>query len=188
MSEAGIKLSKSKITQTIDLNDVIGSDISSDEVLVNRIGQAIIDYMENRVSDGRGLDNVKLKSPYSDSYADSLNFKAAGKTKNNVNMKLSGDMLGSIDLLKVDGSKLTIGIEDPDQAIKAYGHQTGFEGHPFLKGPKRPFFGVSTEELKKKVLTDFKKEIEAKKVTSFETQSKMINLIRGIKTLGDLLK
>jgi phage gpG-like protein len=188
MSEPGIKLSKSKVTQTIDLNKIVGSDISADELLVNRIGQAIIDYMDERVDDGKGLGEVKLKSPYSDSYAESLDFKAAGKSKSDVNMKLSGDMMGSIDLLKVDGSKLTIGIDDPDQAIKAYGHQTGFEGHPHIKGPKRPFFGVTPDEIKKKILPEFKDEIKAKRVTSAEEQNRLINFIRGIRTLGDLLK
>lgn len=182
MSEPGIVVTKSKLTQTIDLNDVVGSDISSDEVLVNRIGQAIIDFMDDRSLDGKGFNGQKLKAPYSDSYADSLNFKASGKSKNDVNMRLSGDMMGSIDLLKVDGSKLVIGIDDPDQAIKAFNHQTGDTV------PKRPFFGVSSEELKKKILPEFKKEIEAKKVTSFESQTSLINFIRGIKTLGDLLK
>ena len=187
MSEPGIKLTKSKISQTIDLNEIVGSDISNDELLVSRIGQAIIDYMDNRVEDGKGLGEVKLKSPYSQSYSESLDFKAAGKSKNQVNMRLSGDMLGSIDLLESKGSKVTIGINDPDQAIKAYGHQTGFEGHPYLKGPKRPFFGVTSEEIKKKILPEFKKEIEAKRVTSAEEQTRLINFIRGIKTLGDLL-
>ena len=188
MSEPGIKLSKSKVTQTIDLNKIVGSDISSDELLVSRIGQAIIDYMDTRVEDGKGLGEVKLKSPYSDSYSESLDFKAAGKSKNQVNMRLSGDMMGSIDLLATDGSKLTIGIDNPDQAIKAYGHQTGFEGHPFIKGPKRPFFGVTPDEIKKKILPEFKDEIKAKRVTSAEEQTRLINFIRGIKTLGDLLK
>lgn len=182
MSEPGIVVKKSKITQTIDLNDIVGSDISGDEVLVSKIGQAIIDFMDVRSMDGKGFNGQKLKAPYSDAYSESLNFKAAGKSKNQVNMRLSGDMMGSIDLLKVDGSKLVIGIDDPNQAIKAFNHQTGDTV------PKRPFFGVSADELKNKILPEFKKEIEAKKVTSAEKVNKMISFIRGIKTLGDLFE
>ena len=181
MAEPGIKLSQSKVTQTIDLNEVVGSDISSDEVLVTKIGQAIIDYMEERVDDGLGLGRVKLKSPYSKSYSESLDFIAAGKSRNDVNMKLSGDMMGSIDLIKTDGSVITIGIDDPDQAPKAFNHQTGDTV------PKRPFFGVTKKELKDYVLKEFKDEIAAKKVTSAEETNRLINFIRGIRTLGDLL-
>lgn len=182
MSRKGFELTQEIVSQTIDLNDVVGSDISEDEVLVNRIGQAIIDFMDERSMQGKGYNGQNLKAPYSDAYADSLNFKAAGKSKNQVTMRLSGDMMASIDILKVDGSKLVIGIDDPDQAPKAYNHQTGDTV------PKREFFGVSTEELKKKILPEFKKEIQAKKVTSAEELNKMVSFIRGIKTLGDLLK
>jgi hypothetical protein len=190
LAEPGIKLSQSKVTQTIDLNEVVGSDISADEVLVTKIGQAIIDYMEERVEDGLGLNRVKLKSPYSKSYSESLDFVAAGKSRNDVNMKLSGDMMGSIDLIKTDGSVITIGIDDEAQAVKAYGHQTGFKGHPTLDSPKnkRPFFGVTNKELKDYVLKEFKDEIAAKKVTSAEETNRLINFIRGIRTLGDLLE
>lgn len=190
MSEPGIKLSQSKITQTIDLNKLVGADISDDEQLVIKIGQKIIDYMEERVDEGKGYDREKLKSPYSTSYSESLEFKAAGKSRNDVNMKLSGDMMASIDILKTDGSKITIGIDDEEQAAKAYGHMTDFKGHPTLagKGNRRPFFGVTPEELKEYVLSEFKDEIKAKKVTSASEINKLISFIRGMRTLGDFLK
>ena len=189
MSEPGIKLSQSKITQTLDLNDLVGSDISGDERLVTRIGQAVIDYMDERVENGMGIGRTKLKSPYSKEYADSLDFKAAGKSKGHVNMRLSGDMMASVDLLEVDGSKITIGIEDSEQAAKAYGHQTGFKGHPTLEGTgnKREFFGVTKDELKKHVLKEFERDIKLSSVTSASEENKLINAVRGIRTLADLL-
>lgn len=185
------KTTEEEVSQTIDLNKIIGEDISNDETLVSRIGQSIIEYMEERVDKGIGKGGVKpLKSPYSKEYVDSLDFKAAGKSKNNINMKLSGDMMASVDILKTDGAKITIGIDDDLQAAKAYGHMTDFKGHPTLDGlgNKREFFGVTSKELKDHVLSEFKGEIKAKKVTSSDELKKLISFIRGVKTLGDLLK
>lgn len=190
MSEPGIKLSKRKITQTIDLNEVVGSDISSDEILVTKIGQAIIDYIDTRVEDGMGLGREKLKSPYSKSYSESLNFKAAGKSRSHVNMRLSNDMMAAIDIVEKKGAKITYGITDPEEAAKAYGHQTGFEGHPTIPEGKykRPFFGVTKDEIKKYILDEFKDEINAKKVTSAEGIKKVIGELKGKLTLADLFE
>lgn len=175
------KVTLEEVSQEIDLNKLVGSDISEDEQLVLKIGQKIIDYMEERVDDGLGYGRTKLKSPYSDAYANSLNFKAAGKSKTDVNMKLSGDMMASIDIIEVNGSKVTIGIDDPDQVPKAFNHQTGDTV------PRRPFFGVTNEELKQYVLSEFKDEIKAKRTTSAEEQSRLISAIRGIRTLAEFL-
>lgn len=175
------KVTLEEVSQEIDLNKLFGSDISEDEQLVLKIGQKIIDYMEERVDDGLGYGRTKLKSPYSDAYANSLNFKAAGKSKTDVNMKLSGDMMASIDIIEVNGSKVTIGIDDPDQVPKAFNHQTGDTV------PRRPFFGVTNEELKQYVLSEFKDEIKAKRTTSAEEQSRLISAIRGIRTLAEFL-
>jgi hypothetical protein len=159
MSEAGIRLTKRRVTQTIDLSDVVGKDISNNPKLVKKLGQAIIDYMDKRVSEGLGLGRKPLKAPYSESYSKSLAFKLAGKSRNDINMRLSGDMKRDVDLLEEDGSKITYGLEDPTEAVKAYAHQTGFEGHPTIKGPKREWFGVTTAEVKKYVLPNFKDDL-----------------------------
>lgn len=173
-----VKATLDKVSQTINLNEVIGSDISSDEKLVTKIGQAIIDYMDTRAEDGLGLGRKKLKSPYSKGYSESLDFVAAGKSKNKVNMRLSGDMLASIDILETKGATLTIGIEG-SEAPKAFNHQTGDTL------PKREFFGVTKDEIKKYILDEFSSEIKAKKNTSSDEQTKLINSIRGIRTLAD---
>jgi hypothetical protein len=172
------KATLERVSQTIDLNEIVGSDISKDEKLVTKIGQSIIDYMEQRVEDGLGYGRKKLKSPYSKSYASSLDFTAAGKSKNHVNMRLSGDMLASIDIVETNGAKVTIAIEG-DQAPKAFNHQTGDTL------PKREFFGVTKDEVKKYILEEFKSEIEAKKVTSAQGINQAVSAIRGIRTLAD---
>ena len=192
MAEPGIKLTKKRISQTLDLNELTGRDIASDSVLVRKIAQGIIDYMVDRAKSGRGLGRKDLKSPYSKGYSESLAFKAAGKSRNDVNMTLSGDMLRSIDLLEEDGAKVVIGIEDEIDAPKAYGHQTGFEGHPTIPSGKykRPFFGVTTDEVKRQVLPKFKAEIDqsagTRAVTSLESQEAAISFIQGIRRLGQL--
>lgn len=187
MSEPGIKLSKTKVSQTIDLSDAAGKDISGDPILVKKIGQRMIDFMVDRAKDGKGIDGVKLKSPYSKSYQESLAFQAAGKSKNDVNMTLSGDMLGSVDFQE-DKSKITLEIADPDQAIKAYGNQTGFAGHPTIKnGPRRPFFGLSKAEIKE-VLSDFTDEINAVQVGEKVNQDENSETNSIIKRISDLFK
>lgn len=194
MAEPGIKLRKTRIEQKLNLADIIGKDISADRVLVRKIAQGIIDYMVDRAKDGKGIGRRDLKSPYSKAYAESLAFKAAGKSRNNVNMTLSGDMLRSIDILEEDGASVTIGIDDPIDAPKAYGHQTGFEGHPTIPQGKyrRRFFGVTSDEIKKEIIPKFKDDIDrsvgTRAVTSLETQEAAIEFVQGIRNLGQLFE
>lgn len=194
MAEPGIKLSKKRVSQKLDLNELTGRNIQSDSVLVRKIAQGIIDYMVDRAKSGRGLGRKDLKSPYSKSYSESLTFKAAGKARNDVNMTLSGDMLRSIDILEEDGASVVIGIEDEVDAPKAYGHLTGFEGHPTIPSGKykRPFFGVTADEVKKQVIPKFKAEIDqsagARTISSLESQETAISFIQGIRRLGQLFE
>ena len=143
--------------------------------------------MDQRVENGMGLGRQRLKSPYSKEYQDSLEFKAAGKSKGHVNMRLSGDMMAAVDLLEVDGARITYGIEDSEQAAKAYGHQTGFKGHPTLEGTgnKREFFGITTDELKKYVLKEFEQDIKTSSASNTNQEQGLINAVRSLKTLAD---
>lgn len=143
-------IKKSKIEQVIDFGEEFGKDLSEDKSLRLAIGQAIIDRIIDRTANGESMDFDssgrgrlgKLKAPYSQSYADSDEFKAAGKSKNKVNMELRGEMLDSIDIKKAEGNSVTIGITEHEQKLKAFNHCTGDTL------PKRPFFGVSKAELK----------------------------------------
>ena len=48
---------------------------------------------------------------------------------------------------EVDGSRVTLKIDDSEQAAKAFGHVSGYEGHPTIKdGPKRDFFGLHRKD------------------------------------------
>lgn len=53
------------------------------------------------------------------------------------NMELYGDMLDALEV-KIVNNKIRVGWFTGEQAAKAYGHQTGYEGHPTIKnGPVR---------------------------------------------------
>lgn len=144
------KVTLNKIEQEIDLEELFGVDLSEDESLKEAIGQVMLDKMLERVGEGKGIGGVKLKSPYSKVYTETLEFKAAGKSRSKVNMSLTGDMLSAINIVSTDGNKIVLGIED-DQVEKAYNHQVGDTV------PKRPFFGFTKEELK-----DIKKKFGGK--------------------------
>ena len=133
-----IKETKSQVSQTINIRKILGR--SPTEAEKQSIGQALIDRIIDRTESGKGLNGKNLKSPYSDAYADSLDFKAFGKSKNKVNMTLTGDMLASIDILSSTRDTITIGIEG-DEAPKAFNHQTGDTV------PKRRFFGVTRKDI-----------------------------------------
>lgn len=142
----------SKIEQEFDFKELLGVDLSEDESLKQAIGQVMIDQMLSRIDDGRGIGGVKLKSPYSKGYSESLEFKAAGKSKNKVNMKLTGDMLAAIDIISTRGNKIVIGINE-DEVSKAYNHQTGDTV------TKRPFFGFTKGEMTE-ILSEFKPQVK----------------------------
>lgn len=195
-----IKASESEIYQEIDLADWTGVDLSLDPVLAREMQQAIIDYMQGRVSQGLGFNKQKLKSPYQDSYAESLDFKAAGKSKGNVNMELSGDMLGSVDVIeeRESGARFRIGFTDSSVVPRAYGHISGFEGHPEqdkMEKYQRIFFGVSEKEFKDEVLPAFEEDLQELKArepdfrledriqTAAERQETLLRIFRSAQDL-----
>lgn len=97
---------------------------------------------------------MKLKSPYSKKYSESLDFVAAGKSKSDVNMSLTGDMLASVQVEDRGGNKIAVYIDGETEVLKAFNHITGDTV------PKRPFFGVSKKDVKE-IISDFESEIES---------------------------
>lgn len=181
----GLVVSESEISQEIDLKALTGVDVGKDPVLRREITQAMIDYMKGRTSEHLGVGRKPWRNTYSDEYANSLDFKAAGKSDNDVNLELSGDMIGSIDVAKEKGSVVKLAIVEKSQIPKAYGHITGFEGHPTIKNGskyKRNFFGLTDEELKDEILVNFESEIEELKdkqiVKTKDSQGELIKTLR----------
>ncbi len=158
---------KSKVKQTINLKDEFGVDFRGMNSLKEAIGGAIIERIRDRSKQGDGISfgaggagrQVKLKSPYSKEYSDSLDFKAFGKSRGNVNMTLTGDMLGLMDVIQIDGNSITIGWNDAEENAKAFNHSVGDTV------PRRPFFGVSKKELqdiKKKFGDEIRNAVKAR--------------------------
>lgn len=149
------KVSLDELSQVIDLKTPSGVELSDYPDVIDAIGQKIIDKIRDRtergisltIDDGGRAHFGKFKAPYSNKYQDSPEFKAFGKSPGNVNLKLTGDMLGLMDF-EVDGDSIKIVMPD-DQVEKAYNHQTGDTV------PRRPFFGISKGELGQ-ILQEFK--------------------------------
>lgn len=128
----------------IDLAETLGTD-NVPESVASGIGQAVIDKIRKRTQEDNENKNGTNFKPYSDEYIESTDFKAFGKSKSDVNLTASGDMLGLMDIINFDGRILEIGWSDPDQAAKAHGHITGKNGE--VPKMKRDFFGIQVQEL-----------------------------------------
>lgn len=178
------KVTKETIEQEIDLGDAFGVDLSDADGLKQAIAQAMIDRMTARTENGKGLKftsggnarEVDLHKPYSKEYVNSLEFKAAGKKRNDINMTLKGDMLASVDVLSTTGNKIKIGIDDELQILKAYNHITGDTV------PSRPWFGVSKKDLDE-IGQEFESDIQALRVQQAVTpmEQRALDLMDQIK-------
>jgi hypothetical protein len=118
----------------------------------------ILEHIRKRSAQGVGLNSDgtrKKRFPkYSDSYMESLDFKIAGKSSS-VNLKLSGDMLDSMDLLTHKPGEVTIGFENgTEDNSKAEGNILGSYGGSPNASKARNFLGVTSAELKE-ILKDY---------------------------------
>ena len=123
------------------------------------IGEAVVDYVRERTQDGKSWRNRSFAG-YSESYAKSLDFKIAGKSKGDVNLTLSGDMLGALEVLAVKRGRIKIGIDAgkfPQEAGKAEGNILGTYGQSKPVGPKRDFLGITKADLNR-ILDQFTPE------------------------------
>lgn len=136
----GLKLSQSEVSQRINLKQLFGVSLINQSALVQEIGQAIIDKIIKRTEDGIGVNGAKLKK-YAKDYIDSSEFKAFHKSASKVDMTLTGQMLGTLDILDTRGDSVRIGWQDSEENAKAYNHNVGDTV------TKRPFFGITDDEL-----------------------------------------
>ena len=110
------------------------------------IALEILEKVKKRTQSGRDK-NGNAFEPYSESYKKSAAFKAAGKTSK-VNLTLSEDMLNSMEILKNEKGRVTLGFEDGSvENGKADGNIRGTYGKPRKVGPARDFLGISNDEL-----------------------------------------
>lgn len=104
-----------------------------------KIGRLIIARIIERTLAGRDVNNQPFAS-YDPKYKASLVFELAGKT-DNVNLKLTNNMLNSLRLIDVKTPKyIVIGIDNRTQPY-AYNHNIGDTL------PKREFIGINKADL-----------------------------------------
>lgn len=133
-------VSKSNLKLKVNLKELLGTELPNDPQLREQIGQAIIEKIIKRTESGVDVKG-KPFAKYSPNYIKSAPFKAFDKSKGEVNLELSGDMLGLMDIVGESRNSVTIGWGDEDQIPKAFNHITG----DTVK--KRDFFGLTKEDL-----------------------------------------
>jgi hypothetical protein len=146
------KYSKKEVSKTLKINlDKVKTRSRKKEAL-NDIAEFVLDSILDRVGDGKSPvheENKKFKR---------LNPDYANKEKGGdrlPNLDLEGDMLDSLkSKINLSQSEITIGVFN-DQAAKAYGHNTGFKGHPNKKmrnpSNKRRFIPRESQKFDKEI-------------------------------------
>ena len=133
-----IQKSEQEISQTINLDEILGREPTRLER--ERFIQEAVERMIERTQSGVDRNGREFK-PYTKEYAEEK-----GVSRSDVDLTLLGDMLLSIQG-ESDGSAVQLKIEG-EEAPKAYGHITGFKGHPTIPNGKykRDFFGLTIDE------------------------------------------
>jgi hypothetical protein len=171
----GLTVADGAIYQRLDLEEVLGVDLSGHEALKLVICQEMVDHIRARTLSGKDNQGRSF-APYSKSYRESEVYEAYGKSSK-VNMELTGDMLASIDF-ETEGNQITLLFDSSEDELKAFGHHSGMEGHPTLAGktPRREFFGISTGEIEEHILPKFQDDLDALK----QDGSEMIDLATAL--------
>lgn len=113
------------------------------------IGQEIVDFIVKRSKQGRDKNNDRFPG-YSKSYTNSKDFKIAGKSKGNVNLTLSDEMLNSLKVLSTRKGEITIGYDRNDNRNNAVaeGNIKGTYGQKTpIRGKKRDFLGIKKSDI-----------------------------------------
>jgi hypothetical protein len=139
MAKTKLKITETEVSQTFDLKQILGVDVTDLPELKRAFGQAVIDHIVERTESGVDRNGSKFDS-YPKSYKESDAFKAFGKTSK-VNLSLTGDMLSLLDIVEDKGNSLKIGWREDVENAKAYNHNVG----DTVK--KRPFFGINDSDL-----------------------------------------
>lgn len=106
-----------------------------------KVGRLAIETIKERTANNTDYTGKRFPN-YSESYASSLEFKIAGKSKTDPDLRLSGDMLDSLQIIENGPGYVTIGYNpgtaENDKATWA--ERTD-------NGPARKFLGVQDSEL-----------------------------------------
>lgn len=176
MAIKGLTLKVDDVSQTINLEEILGVSFVGEKALRLAIAQAVVDHIVKRTQSGKSVNGGGFK-PYSKEYKDSTEYKLL-KESDKVNMTLTGAMLDDIDLLKDGPNTIRIGFRDETETAKAFNHNTG-DTMPV----KREFFGITQAELKSLVKEQFGAEIRELK-TGFTGRKTVAEIIRQAAALA----
>ena len=162
--------------QTITIRIPIAFDLEGRQL----IAEDILEFIRNRTE--RGLDkNNNSFARYSDSYVESIDFKIAGKSKNQVDLELSGDMMSALDIIDIrTAGFITIGYQRSEENDKAAWQRNNLR--PSF--PKRDFLGITDKDLNKIIsrytyLLDEQVREESKKRSRIQEEaSRILSRIR----------
>lgn len=138
-------MTKEEVSKLISL-DLPENLSSADEVeLKSLVGQFVVDSILDMV--GQVKSPVKggdFKSSLTKDYRQRKDDEGGTPIPN---LEMDGDMLAALTY-KIVGDGVEVGIFNKRQAIKAFGHNTGFEGHPTIPEGKytRQFIPTEDEE------------------------------------------
>lgn len=122
----------------IDLTELFGDELLDRQSVRQSLAQEVIDAIVKKAENFGGK--------YSDEYSESAEFRAFGKSKSDVNLTLSGQMLSALDVISDNRDKIVIGWEQgSEDGKKAHGNITGKNGQVKTK---RDFFKLTESELK----------------------------------------
>jgi hypothetical protein len=156
---------KKYVQKTIQIPN--GSRYSREEKIA--IANEILIYIRERSLKGKDKDESDFPT-YSKEYMNSLDFKNV-KTGKKPNLTLSGDMLAAMDIIAVEGSKVTIGYNEGDpEADRAEGNIRGTYGQSRgSKDKARNFLGIRPDILKALVDKNFPLSNEKKREKNTKT-------------------
>lgn len=130
-------ISQDEMSQEINLKRYLGDDATPEQKQL--FAELAIEQINQRTLDGKTIHGGKFKK-YSKEYAD---FK--GVSRDSVDLFLEGDMLDSLEIQEdeEDDNKIKITIGgDKVETKKGYNHHVGDTL------PKRPWFGLTTDEVR----------------------------------------
>lgn len=115
------------------------------------VGERIVELIRERTAEGVGIRNGRRYAfpGYSKSYIEREAFKAAGKSPNRVNLRLSEEMMAELRVLSHTPNSVLVGFDNgTDANAKAEGNQIGSYGGSPNPRKARAFLGITQSELR----------------------------------------
>lgn len=127
------------------------------------IGIDVIDFIIDRTKSGVDMNNSPLAS-YTKGYKETFEYKIGHGSDSDVNLTLTGEMLGSMVIVSHGAGFIKLGFNDKDAAEKAQWIQSP-TGQKAGKQRPRKFFGINDKDLNKII------DRHRSKTTAFSTNA-----------------